>query len=169
VDRRGRYEFFARQYEAYLPRVLNYVRLRVGDKVLAQDLTARTFERALTHIDSLRDLDAFGGWLFRIARNVIAGYYRRREPEIPLEWVTDQAAADPSPESDAERLDQLEMLQRVLAGLSEREREIIRLRFVAELPHREIGKAMGLRAGNVAVILYRALAKLREQFEQEGI
>lgn len=169
MDRRGRYEFFARQYEAYLPRVLNYVRLRVGDEALAQDLAARTFERALTHIDSLRDLEAFGGWLFRIARNVIGGYYRRQRPEIPLEWVTDHTAPDPSPENDAEHSEQLETLRRVLAGLSEREREIIRLRFVAELPHREIGKAMGLRAGNVAVILYRALGKLREQFEQEEI
>ena len=169
MDRRGRYEFFARQYEAYLPRVLNYVRLRVDDEALAQDLTARTFERVLTHIDSLRDLDAFGGWLFRIARNVIAGHYRRRKPELPLEWAADCAAPDPSPESDVERAEHLATLQGVLAGLSEREREIIRLRFVAELPHREIGKAMGLRAGNVAVILYRALNKLREQFEREEI
>lgn len=167
MDRRGRYEFFARQYEAYLPRVLNYVRLRVDDEALAQDLTARTFERALTHIDSLRDLNAFGGWLFRIARNVVAGYYRRHKPEIPLEWVEDRAAPDPPPESDAVRSEQLETLQCVLADLSEREREIIRLRFVAELPHREIGKVMGLRAGHVAVILYRALNKLREQFERE--
>ena len=169
MDRRGRYEFFAQQYEAYLSRVLNYVRLRVDDEALAQDLTARTFERALTHIDSVRDLDAFGGWLFRIARNVVAGYYRRRVPEIPLEWAADQAAPDPSPESGAEHAEELQTLRRVLTSLSEREREIIRLRFVAELPHREIAQAMGLRPGHVAVILYRALNKLREQFEREGI
>jgi RNA polymerase sigma-70 factor (ECF subfamily) len=169
LERRGRYEFFAQQYEAYLPRVLNYVRLRVEGEALAQDLTARTFERALTHIDSLRDLEAFGGWLFSIARNVIAAYYRGRTPEIPLEWAADHAAPDPPPESNVERSEQLETLRRVLLGLSEREREIIRLRFVAELPHREIGKAMGLRPGNVAVILYRALKKLREQFEREEI
>ena len=47
MDRRGRYEFFAEQYETYLARVLNYVRLRVSDEALAQDLAAETFERAL--------------------------------------------------------------------------------------------------------------------------
>jgi RNA polymerase sigma factor (sigma-70 family) len=165
VDRRGRYEFFAQQYEAYLPRVLNYVRLRVESEALAQDLTAQAFEHALTHIDSLRDLDAFGGWLFRITRNVIAAHYRRRRPEVPLEWAEEHADADPLPESNVERSEELETLRRVLADLSEREQEIIRLRFVAELPHREIGQAMGLRAGHVAVILFRALNRLREQFE----
>jgi RNA polymerase sigma factor (sigma-70 family) len=165
VDRRGRYEFFAQQYEVYLPRVLNYVRLRVEGEALAQDLTAQAFERALTHIDSLRDLDAFGGWLFRIARNVVAAYYRRHRPEVPLEWAEGHADPDPLPESGAERSEELEVLRRVLADLSEREQEIIRLRFAAELPHREIGQAMGLRAGHVAVILFRALNKLREQIE----
>jgi RNA polymerase sigma factor (sigma-70 family) len=68
-----------------------------------------------------------------------------------------------------ERSEELETLRRVLADLSEREQEIIRLRFVAELPHREIGRAVGLRAGHVAVILFRALSKLRDQFEREKV
>ena len=51
---------------------------------------------------------------------------------------------------------------------SEREQEVVRLRFVAGLSHRAIGKAMGLRPGNVAVIVYRALRKLRARLEREG-
>jgi len=44
------------------------MRLRVDDEALAQDLTAATFEQALAHLDQLRSPEAFGGWLFRIAR-----------------------------------------------------------------------------------------------------
>ncbi|MBN1639945.1 MAG: sigma-70 family RNA polymerase sigma factor [Anaerolineae bacterium] len=180
MDRRGRYEFFAEQYEAYLPRVLNYVRLRVSDEPLAQDLTAEAFERALANIDTLRDPGAFGGWLFRIARNVVAGYYRAHPAQVPLEMVEGRAARDPvdgelalvegdpaSAESEVVHAEELAALRRTLCTLPEREQEIVRLRFVAGLSHRAIGKAMGLRAGNVAVILYRALRKLRARLERE--
>jgi RNA polymerase sigma-70 factor (ECF subfamily) len=174
VDRRGRYEFFAEQYEAYLARVLNYMRLRVSQEALAQDLTAETFERALAHIDTLRDTGAFGGWLFRIARNVIAAHYRRRPREVSLECAAAQANADPvegslgSAESEVVRSEELAALRRTLRTLSAREQEVVRLRFVAGLSHRAIGKAMGLRPGNVAVIVYRALRKLRARLEREG-
>lgn len=168
MDRRARYEFFAQQYSAYLPRLLNYVRLRTDDEALAQDLTALTFEQALTHIGTLRDKGAFGGWLFRIARNVVAGHYRHRRREVPLEWAEDRPAPDPSVESGIVQSEELIALRRVLSTLSEREQEIIRLRFVAGLTNRAIGKAMGLREGNVAVILYRAVRKIRDRLENES-
>ena len=62
--------------------------------------------------------------------------------------------------------EELQDLRRELTTLEEREQEIIRLRFVAGLTNRAIGKAMGLREGNIAVILYRALRKLRNRLEQ---
>jgi RNA polymerase sigma-70 factor (ECF subfamily) len=166
VDRRGRYDFFAQQYTAYLSRVLNYVRLRVNDEALAQDLTAQAFERALTRLHTLRDEGAFGGWLFRIARNVVAGHYRRHKRELSLESVADQLATDSSVESEIVQSQELNALREVLCTLSEREQEIIRLRFIAGLTNRAIGKVMGLRAGNVAVILYRALRKARVRLEE---
>jgi RNA polymerase sigma-70 factor (ECF subfamily) len=167
VDLASRHEFFAHQYQAYLPRVLNYVRLRTDDEALAQDQTALTFERALANLTSLRDEKAFGGWLFAIARNVIAGHYRRQRHEMPIESIADRPAPDTPAESQVVQSEELEALRGALAHLSEREQEIIRLRFVAELPHRAIGKAMKLRPGNVAVILYRALRKLRAHLDAE--
>ena len=166
MDRRGRYEFFAQQYSAYLPRVLNYVRLRVDNEDLAQDLTARTFERALARLHTLRDVGAFGGWLFRIARNVVAGHYRRQKRQVPLDWAEELPAPDDPAESALVHAEEVQALRRELTTLKEREQEIIRLRFVAGLTNRAIGKAMGLREGNVAVILYRALRKLRTRLEQ---
>ena len=166
MDRRGRYEFFAQQYSAYLPRVLNYVRLRVDDEDLAQDLTARTFERALSRLHTLRDVNAFGGWLFRITRNVVAGHYRHQKRQVPLDWAEKLPASDDPAEIALVHDQELQALRRELAMLGEREQEIIRLRFVAGLTNRAIGKAMGLHEGNVAVILYRALRKLRTRLEQ---
>lgn len=155
------YEFFAQQYDEYLPRVLNYVRLRVGDQDTAQELTAQCFERALTRLHTLRDRGAFGGWLFRIARTTVAGYYRRRKTLLPLESVANRPSPDPPVEGQLVHGQEIEALRQALLLLSKREQEIIRLRFVAGLTNRAIGKMMGLREGNVAVILFRALRKLR--------
>ena len=167
MSQRGKYEVLARYYNEYLPRVLNYMRLRTDDEALAQDLTARTFERALLRLHTLRDEGAFGGWLFAIARTEVAGYYRRRRPQLPLESAYGLPAPAESAEGQVVHSEELASLRGALAVLKEREQEIIRLKFIAGLTNRAIGKAMGLREGNVAVILYRALRQVRAQLESK--
>lgn len=138
------------------------MRLRVDGEALAQDLTAATFERALAHLDQLRSPEAFGGWLFRIARNELAGHYRRRRVHVSLEAVADQPDDAPPVEVQAERSEELARVLAAVRTLPEREQEIIGLKFLGGLNNRQIGRAMGLRAGHVAVILYRAIRRLRD-------
>ncbi len=152
---------WAELYREYLPRILNYIRLRVDGEDLAQDLTAAVFERAVAKQHTLRKRKAFGAWLFRIARNTVAGYYRRRRPTVPLEWAGDQPTGDPSPPEAMMRREEVERLRAVLGTLSEREQEIIRLRFAAGLGNQEIAEIVRLRPGHVAVIVFRALRKLQ--------
>lgn len=144
------------------------MRLRVQDEALAQDLTAATFERALTHLHQLRAPDAFGGWLFRIARNELAQYFRRRRVVVSLEAIADHPSGEPQAEARLERHDDLDRLLAALRCLSEREQEIVALKFVGDLDNRQIGRATGLRAGHVAVILYRAIRRLRDMLEEEA-
>ncbi len=162
----GQVDDFAELYRQYLPRILNYVRLRVDGEALAQDLTATVFERAVSRQHTLRRQDAFGAWLFSIARNTIAGYYRKQRPTVPLEQANMQPAQDPSPPEAVMHRQELERLQIALATLSEREQEIIRLKFGGGLGNKEIARVMHLRAGNVAVILYRSLRKLCVQLKE---
>ena len=154
-------------YRQYLPRILNYIRLRVGGEDLAQDLTAETFERAVSRQHTLRRREAFGAWLFTIARNTVAGYYRRRRPTVSLEQAAQRPAPGPSPPEAVMRREELARLRIALTALSKREQEIIRLRFGAGLGNKEVGEILRLRAGHVAVILYRALRKLRTRLERE--
>jgi len=154
-------------YRQYLPRILNYVRLRVDGEDLAQDLTAAVFERAISRRHTLRRPEAFGAWLFRIARTTVAGHYRQRRPTVPLEWAENQPAPALLPPEAVMRQEELARLREVLATLSEREQEIIRLKFGGELGNKEIASVMRLRAGHVAVILYRALRKLRARLEEQ--
>ena len=156
-------DFLARNYQEYLPRVLHYIQLRVGDEDEAQELAATVFARAVAGIGGLRSEQAFPAWLFRIAHNTVVEYYRRERPVAPLE--VDLSAPDPSPEVRVLVASEVEALVRALSVLSEREQEIVRLRFVAELRNREIAEVTGLSETHVAVILYRALRRLRHELE----
>ena len=158
---------FEARYSEYLPRVLNFVRLRVPDEVVAQDLTAATFEQAFRKIGQLRNRGAFAGWLFRIARNEVGQYYRRRRPQIDLDSVIDLAARQESPFEAATRHEDLEQVLRVVADLSQREQELIALKFAGELSNREIAQATGLSESNVGVILFRSIRKIRDRLGVE--
>jgi RNA polymerase sigma-70 factor (ECF subfamily) len=80
--------------------------------------------------------------------------------------AADEPASNPSPPEAAARREELDRMQAALAALPERDQEVIRLKFMGGLGNKEIAKVMKLRAGHVAVILYRALRKLRARLEE---
>lgn len=162
---------FADLYLEYLPRILNYVRFRVGDEEVAQDLTARVFERALAKRHTLRDEGAFGGWLFRIAHNTVAEHYRRTRPQVSLEAAAESGIAfpsgEPSPEAEALRYEEAQVLWGYIRRLPDRDREIVSLKFMGGLRNQEIARITGLTPNHVGVLLFRALRKLRQMMEDE--
>ena len=164
----GQPDDWAELYRQYLPRILNYVRLRIGDEELAQDLTAAVMERAISRQQALRRREAFGAWLFSIARTTVAGHYRSRRPALSLDEAAAQPAPGMAPPEAVIRREELDRLRVALAALSDREQEIIRLKFGGALGNQEIGQVLRLKPGHVAVLLYRALRKLRDLLNAEG-
>src|SRR5437763_200099 len=75
----------ARLYRELFPAVFGFVRFRVGDGHLAEDITATVFERALSKLATVRDSARVRAWLFTIARNTVIDERRRRRPGAPLE------------------------------------------------------------------------------------
>ncbi|MFQ5611782.1 MAG: RNA polymerase sigma factor [Anaerolineae bacterium] len=162
----GQTDDFAARYRTFLPKILGYIRLRVGgDEALAQDLTAQTFERAWAQRHTLRTEAAFPAWLFRIAHNEVAAHYRQQRKTLPLPGSL--PAGTPSPEAGLVQLETEQRLQRLVQDLPEREQAIIGLKFVAGLTNRQIAPILGLSEGNVAVILHRTLRKLKRQLDDD--
>ncbi|UCC61888.1 MAG: sigma-70 family RNA polymerase sigma factor [Anaerolineae bacterium] len=158
-------EAFGALYDHYFPRVYNYIRFRVPDAAVADDLTATVFTRALDRLHTYRpDRAPFGAWLFRIAHNAVADHYRvrHRRPTVSLDAAATLPAAF-TPEVEVQRREEAAVMLAALAALSQREREIVALKFSAGLTNRRIAEIVGLKPGHVGVILYRAIRKLRDQ------
>jgi RNA polymerase sigma-70 factor, ECF subfamily len=149
-------------YAAELPRVLNFFRYRLGHDTEAEDLTARTFEKAWRARHRYRrDLAGLSTWLLTIARHVAIDHLRTQQRHETL----NAAAAVPSPEHTPEHLviqqSDAQRLAGLLATLEPRQRELIAMKYGAGMTNRAIAQATGLSESNVGTILHRAVEILR--------
>jgi RNA polymerase sigma-70 factor (ECF subfamily) len=156
---------FERLYAAEAQGLFGFLAYRTGDRSLAEDLLADTFERALR---SRRGFDRRRGsgktWLYAIALNLLRDNARRSAAEgRALE------RAGPAPDGGAEIGDAVEhrdVVQRALTTLSPEEREAIALRFGADLTVPEIAEALREPLTTVEGRVYRALRKLRGELAE---
>jgi RNA polymerase sigma-70 factor, ECF subfamily len=166
----GKHELtFDDLYGQYYARVYAYLRFRVGSIEVAEDLVSQVFERALAHLADLQSAAAVGAWLFRIARNCATDYFRRLRPASSLDILIDSShPRECSPEEMIVAEEERARLLILLKRLSEREREVIGLKFVACLQNREIARVLNMPEGTVGSLLHRTLARLRHALHDEG-
>jgi RNA polymerase sigma factor (sigma-70 family) len=146
--------------EPLIRRVYAYVAYRIGDGPDAEDVTSATFERALRYRSSFDPRR--GGplsWLLGIARREIRTYLSQRQV-YPMSEI-EAAAPDDGADDAASRLDLIVALR----SLDDGERELIALRFGADLTARQIGEVLDRKTNAVEVALHRALRKLRQELE----
>lgn len=147
-----------------LPRVYNFFRYRTGGDAVAEDLTSRTFEKAWRARHRYRsDVAGFGTWLLSIARNVAVDHVRSRREHLALD-AAEQIAATGTPEDDGARDSDLARLAVLLEGLTEREQELVALKYGAEATNRAIARLTGLSESNVGTILHRVVQTLRREW-----
>lgn len=157
-----------RLYRQYVNRVFRTVRGTLRSDAEAEDVTQDAMLTALTSLDrySPRSGTRFVAWLTVIAVNTTRRRFRRRRPELtPTGELPDvpDAANDLGDDIDGAR--QRAALLQALAELDPREREIVSLRYGAELNANEIAAQIGLEPANVRKILERARVRLGERIE----
>jgi RNA polymerase sigma factor (sigma-70 family) len=166
-------QLFGRLYDTFFPRIYNYLSYRTTSREEAEDLTSQVFERLITHYQQFDPRrGSFEGWLFAIARNALINQQRRkgRHSQTGLDEVPEiEAIHAVGPTEYVLKQEELQRLRRYIDRLSERDRELIALRFGAELSQRRIGELLDMKESNVAVALGRALQRLRRLFESDEI
>jgi RNA polymerase sigma-70 factor (ECF subfamily) len=132
---------------------------------LTKDLVATVFERAYAKGHELRDRRALGAWLFMIAKNTIAGHFRRLGRETThMERACEELRfvdAPATPEDVLLRDERVGRLITHISALPQRDQELLSLKFDAELTNAEIAEVLQMSPGNVRVAIFRALKRLR--------
>lgn len=144
--------------------VFRFLAYRVPSRELAEDLTQLTFEKALRSWPRYDPAKAgVLTWLLAIARNALIDHTRAAKGEIPLtDAQTERLVTEDNP-----NIGPSSELAQALAGLGDREREILGLRFGADLTGQEIADLTGLSLANVQQILSRTLRRLRDALDPQ--
>ncbi len=158
---------FVALYTLYVDRIHAYVRVRVRDEALSEDITSHVFTTALAHINRFRGGtgSSFAAWLFRIAHNVVHDSYRKKSAEHAADAVLD-ALPDPDlgPEERALSDDRDTALRRAIAQLRPEQQHILALRYGADLTVADIARTLNKSVPAVRMGLHRTLRDLRERY-----
>ena len=149
-------ERVAALWDAYTPKLYGYFMNAVRDRALADDLLQQTWTKAIATLDRYEERGhGFGAYLFTIARNECRQYWRTSGREVDLE----RAEQLPAPTTDIN--DALEV-ERILAHLSDDDRELLRLRYIADLAVQDIARVLGISVTATSVRLHRTLKRARK-------
>jgi len=170
---------FGDLYKLYVEQVFRYLYSRTGNVHEAEDITAQTFLAAFESFNRFRQEDHFASWLFTIARNkamhfaswlfTIArnkamDHFRQRNNTVSFD-ETAEIAVDNDPLSGVIRSEQSAVLASLIRALPEEERELLRLRFLAEMSYPEMAHLLHRNEDAVKKTIYRLLARLHSQLE----
>ncbi len=158
----------AHLFDEHVWDVYGFIAYRLGNRADAEDLTQQTFERALK---AWRRYDPSRAqprtWLIAIARNLVVDHYRRDRSRLHRSIGGENGI--PEEELPAEEGPEVagvsEPLASALLSLSQRDREVVALRFGGDLRGPEIAEMLDLELANVQQILSRSLRKLRGELE----
>lgn len=158
---------FGKIYQRYVKRIYNYHYRHTSNRVEAEDLTSRTFHKALRNLNRYQDQKgaSFQSWLFRIAHNLVVNWYRdksRHPAEVSMGALEPLPADRGNPHKAAEKAEEHAWLLNTIDNLPEDRKTLIFLKFVERMTNAEIGEVLGKTEGAVKALYYRTLSSLRE-------
>lgn len=151
-------ELFGELYRRYANEIERFIRSRVSDSMLAEDITSKVFSKAMVALPRYSG-GPFRAWLYRIARNTIIDEYRRQRPTTPIDDLSIRDSA-PQPDDVVASADAAARLHAALDTLKPQHREIVRLRLHG-LTISEIANRMQMSENAVKSAQRRAFMTLR--------
>ena len=151
-------------FDEFAPKLFRFFVARTARREVAEDLTQEVFSKVVGRIETFdASRGNFVAWMWQIARNTLTDHFRKVSP-LPFSDVpeVEHVAAGGS---DPTRQAKFDEVMATLRSLSEEEQEIFSLRYLADVPYRDIGRITGKSEGALRVIIQRVLAKLREKLQ----
>ena len=162
---------FEEIYLKYSDKIYRYIYLNTKDPFLAEDITGEVFLKIWKNWNRIKP-DFIQALLYKTAKNVLIDYYRKykKGKKVSLE-ETIENGWEPSYDVDLigeiQKNDNINKINNALGLIPENLKEVLILRFVNDLSSKEAAKILKISEGNVRVLQYRALKKLKEVIESE--
>jgi len=166
-------EAFGKLYDEYYSKIFGYILKRTANLEIAQDICSETFLKALKNLWKFRWRNIpFSSWLYRIANNETANYFRKKKfKTISLEKIS-ELASNHNPEKEfieaqrklKEHQDFLK-IQKIILKLPIKYQAVVTLRFFEKKQIKEIADILGKKEGTIKSLLHRGLERLKKAFE----
>jgi RNA polymerase sigma-70 factor, ECF subfamily len=156
-------------YKLYAGQILRFLYSRLNEQETAKDLTQEVFIRVIKGIHGLeyRGEKSFVGWLYTIANNVLIGHVRRSHvAQTPLE--DDAELVDPRGQEGVFAVFDRVALAQAIQTLTADQRQVLTLRFFADMTNAEIARLLRRSEGAVKALQHRALQSLQQVMAQDG-
>lgn len=144
-------------WDTITPKLFGYLMNTLRDRALAEDIVQTTWLRAIEGLPRFQDKGkGLGPWLFAIARNECRQYWRTQPREVPLDLHLHDTSENAEPTYEKKLI-----IEQALEGLPEDDRELLRLRYIADLKTADVARVLHINFVTVRVRLHRALTRAR--------
>jgi len=157
-------------YEELSPKVYGFFFMRTGRREIAEDLSQDIFLKLAENVESFDEKRGkFVSWFWQMARHMLVDHYRGKsatpfssfkEEEVEAMAVSETANVD-------ERM-RYRKVQNFLKTLGEDDQELFELRYVAEMPYKEISGLLGKSEGALRVASLRIKEKIKKELKDEA-
>ena len=163
----GEVEAFGELYQRYLDQIYRYIRVRVTEDRVAEDLTEVVFLRSFETLGRYKERGRpFSAFLYQVARNLLVDHYRQQKEEVPIEDANQMATSTPTVDEHVIQSERIREIGHALTSLPSDYQEVIRLRVILALSTAEVAAWMGRSEGAIRVLLHRALTALRRRLAE---
>jgi len=162
-------ETFGRIYQRFRHPILSYVRARVQDQEVAEEITQDIFVKVFRFRAGYQERFAFSTWLWTIAKNTVADHLRGRRDRADQVDAEVHAEEIPCTGGNAEsrilEKDERRKVFKKLRSLTRLQKRVLWMRLIHQLSYEEISKRLGLSLAAVKNLIYRA----RQVMLREGV
>ena len=168
--KQGDADAFGKLYELYFVPVFRYILRRVKHRETAEDLVQEVFLKVHQAIARFEERGKSPlAYFFTVARNTIIDYWRKNDKVFDdLEMLLEIPHPSDTPEEAAEKAHAAKMIRKTIRRLTHEQQEVIVLKFIDELPNRDIAALLGKTEKAVRQLQCRALKAMRQNLRNTG-